>query len=647
MTGQSHTAAEIALAMGVAKTTVLRRSEKEGWKYMPGKNGARQFNIDSLPADVRKAMLQKKYNHTELSPEEMAQEYHIKVTPAQLQDPKITTKLRMVVDCLSVPKAAQGRSRIIREIAESYGYDRASTYRLLARVKKGLPLVQASKNYGLHKADLGITLRAWDERAAEMAIGIIMQNKRRHVDGLTLYQTITDTAEAEGLRIGTYASFMRLKRQIRPALKTYRDKGTQGLRQDVIPSIRRDASAYRPMECLVGDQHKADYYAFDSGGKVVTLELFCWMDFRTQLVWGAIAYKHYNRYTVGQALINAVRWGLPSTVYTDWGKPEKSNYIALLIKQLTGLGIKTESIAHIKATQRHPQAKPLEGFFGNFDRRLKNVQIPGYCKRLKDSREAELQQRDLKHLIKAGGLLSVDDLTGKIVGELEAWNRHIFKRRESGEDNGRSPLQIYLKETKHFPVTTLSDDTLEYIFLPKRDLMVKRCQVSFQHEWLGKKVYYDRALADYQGCTAEVRYDPFDPWRVWVFVDRKLICVAEEWGMINPKIADQVAEKMAEQKALAAQITETYKKYLPPKQPIRRINPADRAAQAVKKETEIRVLRTSLEKESQSVRRVAQGGGADALEEFRKRFHPGARKQEEPRKYKPIFRLSMRQLKED
>ena len=63
------------------------------------------------------------------------------------------------------------------------------------------------------------------------------------------------------------------------------------------------------------------------------------MDFRTQMVWCSVAYKHYNRYTIGQALLNAVRWGLPSVLYTDWGKPEKSNYVTLLMEQLTGLGV--------------------------------------------------------------------------------------------------------------------------------------------------------------------------------------------------------------------------------------------------------------------------------------------------------------------
>jgi len=238
-------------------------------------------------------------------------------------------------------------------------------------------------------------------------------------------------------------------------------------------------------------------------------------------------------------------------------------------------------------------------------------------------------------------------MSAKLISELTRWNEHLFKNR--GEDNGRSPLEIYTDEVKSYPVATLSEDTLAYIFLPKRDLMIRRSQVAFQHEWLGKRVYYDRALADYQGMMAEVRYDPFDPWRVWIFVERKLICEAEEWEMINPKISAQVEEKRTEQKALADQIKTLYQKYLPPKAPVRKINRHEKEARDVKKVVELRIRKTSLEKqmEEQGETKISVQAGGDPLEEFRKQFHPGARKPEEPQEYKPLFKLSMKQLQEE
>jgi len=340
---------------------------------------------------------------------------------------------------------------------------------------------------------------------------------------------------------------------------------------------------------------------------VATLELFCWLDFRTQLAWGAIAYKHYNRYTVGQALTNAVSWGMPQTVYTDWGKPEQSDYISLLLDQLTGLGIKTQDIRQVNARVRNPQAKPIEGWFGNLDRKLKNRQLPGYCKRLKDSRESELQQKDLKEQIRAGRLLSIDEMVEEIFATIEEWNNHAFKNR--GPDNGKSPLEIYSEETRTYPVTTLAKDTLDYIFLPLQETVIRRSQVKVKHPWLRTLTYYDPELANWTGREAVVRFNPFDPQSVWVFLATdthghtrtgKLICCAEEWGMINPKNKDQVMDRIALQNHLLKTIRERYRSYLPEKPTIPRISPHDREAKQIQRTEDRR-------------RRAAEGEGLRAV----------------------------------
>jgi hypothetical protein len=636
------------------------RGYRYTYRYVASENGGRggkrvEVALSSLSTAGQGRYLEQLYNR-HVTTKELAETYQINVPEARLQDPTTAQMVRMTAECLAIPKGARGRREAIAQIAAHYGRHPASAYRLLQRAEAGKPLFKEERRQsGVSLPELGFAVRAWDEAAARMAVGIALENRRRQTTGVELYRRIQDTAEAEGLRIGSYRSFAHLKSRVDATpLAVFRDKGRAGLRQDVIAAIRRDATAYRPMEVLIGDQHKADYYAFDSAGRVVTLELFCWMDFRTQLAWGSVAYQHYNRYTVGRALTNAVRWGLPTTLYTDWGKPEQSDYITHLIEQLTGLGIRTDSIQHVTAEGRHPQAKPIEGFFGNFDKQVRNAGIPGYMKRLRDPREGELQQKEIKETIRAEKLLSVDDLTTSLFDQLEQWNKHQFKNR--GEDNGLSPLDIYREEVKQHPVTTLSEEMLDYIFLPVRPLTIKRSSVAMKHEWLGKKVYYDRALADYQGRKAEVRYDPFEPWRAWIFVEKKLICTAEEWGMINPKVSDQVAAKMAEQKRLERSIVERYRKALPPKAPVRRINPAEREARAVSEEnrrtgepenrrTEIRIFETSLEK------RAAEQGARSGIDHdtmevpaWRRQYQPGAQRpdEEERPKFVRPFVLSMK-----
>jgi len=601
-------AKEIAEVLGKTIRFVNMMATERGWAAeIVNKRGDRKFFLSQLPAEIQERIMRHRCGIDEDSVEEAAAYFEVKIPPEKLKDPAVATKVRMLCDCLAVPHWVGGRKARIRYIAEEYGYNVATAYRLMDRVKKGAEIISSTRNFGVKIESLGITVRAWDHDAAHIAIEEIIANRRKHQEKISIYKRIQRTAREKGLKVGCYESFCNLHRRVADSLITFRDKGARGLREDVVPAIRRDHTAYRAMECLVGDQHKADYDCFDYKGDVATLELFCWMDFRTQMTWGAIAYRHYNRYTVGQALINAVRWGMPGELYTDWGKPEESHYTASLIEQLTGLGIKTGTIQHTRAKVRHPQAKPIEGWFGRFDKVLRNERIPGYCKRLKDARESELQQKELTEMIRAGELLGIEEMVDRVFGMIEKQNDHVFKNR--GEDTGKTPRQLYNESVSRYPVTTLSEDVLEYIFLPVqavtgngKPLTVRRSQVKIRHEFFKRTLtYYGPELADYGGTEVFVRYHPFDPGRVWIFsrASGSLLCRAEEWGMINPKNRDQVAAKIEMQNRLVKQISQKYRLWLPEKTPkthVPRIHPHEREAREVRdRESKIRVLRTQLE----------------------------------------------------
>ncbi|MDY7037335.1 MAG: Mu transposase C-terminal domain-containing protein, partial [Thermodesulfobacteriota bacterium] len=629
---ETITAAEIAEIIDVTKMTILRWAENESWIYTAGGNNIRNYLVDSLPSDIQERIIRYRYGIEDDDLAEMVNNFEIRIAPEKLKNPRVGGQVRMVCECLAVPKFMEGRKKRIQEIAEHYGYHQGTAYRLMKRVRNGHVLVNGKRNHGASFPELGITLRAWDENSGRMAIETLMENKRSHAEKLSLYNKVIEKSKNLGYSVGSYRSFLTISERINASLKTFRDSGARGLKEDVIPAIRRDQTAYRPMECLVGDQHKADYFCIDYNGDVATLELFCWLDFRTQLVWGAVAYKHYNRYTVGQALINAVKWGLPGIVYTDWGKPEESDYMTLLIEQLTGIGVTAQNVRHVNARVRNAQAKPIEGWFGWLDRNLRNAQIPGYCKRLKDSRENELQQKELKEIIRAGELLSIPDLVDKVFKVIDQWNNHQFKNR--GVDNGKSPLDIYNEETKRHPVTALSQDVLDYIFLPLHETTIRRSQANIKHPWLGTLTYYDPELANHTGDKATVRFNPFDPSRVWVFVGKSLVCQAEEWGMINPKNKDQVSQRIEQQNHLLKLIRDRYRAYLPEKKTIPRIGPHEREARQVarakgedsrskiRSNDDIRVMRTPLDDVDMETGEIlAEAVGGDSfIDRFRLKY---------------------------
>jgi len=221
-----------------------------------------------------------------------------------------------------------------------------------------------------------------------------------------------------------------------------------------------------------------------------------------------------------------------------------------------------------------------------------------------DSRENELAQKEIKEQIRAGRLLSIHEVTETLFRVIEQRNDHPFKNR--GCDTGKSPRQVYNEETLKHPVTTLSTDVLDYIFLPVERGKVKRSQVKVKHPWLKTLTYYHPDLSSCGGDEVEVRFDPFDQGRVWVFDHEtherhekrkagKLICVAEEWGMINPKVSDQVAAKIHAQRALEKQVRDLYREFAPPgadgRSKIRKLHPDERVARGVA-ETRLRQTAT-------------------------------------------------------
>lgn len=652
-TAQTITVVELAEIFNYTERHVRRWADQYSFKFTEGSNGTKLYYIDSMPPDIQKRIwiYYHQNNMDSVPTEELVERFEINIPHKNLNHPKIKDKVRMICEAIAVPGARdRGRKQRIDMIAEAYGYSYSQLQRLINQVKKGEHVIAPTKNYGtkIGPESLDITVRAWDKEVAEMAVNLIMANDQEHMEKRALYEQVEMHALKNGLNYGTYESFLSIDKRISDALKKFRDTGIRGLREDVVPAAQRDFTAYRAMECLIGDQHKADYNCLDYNGNLATLELFVWLDFRSQMAFGAVAYKHYNKYTVGQALLNAVRCGIPAQVYTDWGKPEESDYVNQLVAQLSSLGVHAKEIKRTRAKVRHPQAKPIEAWFGRLDKKLKNKQIPGYCKRLSDSRENELQQAKLKDLIRSGGLPGIDEMTDILFDTIEEWNDHAFKNR--GVDNGKSPRQILIEESKLHPVTTLSSDVLEYIFLPEKSvngnnqpLTIKRSQVKFYHEIFKRTVsYYAPELADNNGVEVAVRYNPFDPSRAWVFnrKTRQLICAADEWGMINPKDHDQVSNKIATQERLIKRIRDRYTLWLPDKpSKIRQIHPREREARAIKQSTErmgqreeVRVMRTPLDGDidlaTGEILQAAQSGQG---------YRPLVFEREKKPDYKPMF----------
>src|SRR5574343_750460 len=265
--------------------------------------------------------------------------------------------------------------------------------------------------------------------------------------------------------------------------------------------MRRDLLAFESLELLVGDQHIFDWLVRDDVGNAVRPECYAWFDMRSRMWLGlALELGHYNKFTIGRALIDACRYGNPTYIYTDLGKPELSRYLAELRTNLTACrgGERVAAISelrdlrlldtdepwlsaaiardtgdtgdagvaadaapdagapdagftgHRKARGRHPRSKPIEGYFAILERQLyRRLGGLGYCKKQDNPDDNLKLEQGLRADAQAGRLLHYTEFAALVAEVVNWWNSHelstdrIVPSREFFDDLARHPKPVF------------------------------------------------------------------------------------------------------------------------------------------------------------------------------------------------------------
>jgi hypothetical protein len=372
------------------------------------------------------------------------------------------------------------------------------------------------------------------------------------------YYEMAAEAEKQGWEIGSLASFYRKWGEIPDAIRVFNQTGRRGLELMIKPAVLRDFSAYKVYEVLVGDQHIFDYTVFDDDGEPIRPQMFAWADFRSRYfsgLWPVMG--NYDQYAVGFALREACRWGIPETLYTDWGRPERSNYVAQLRKQLSGyaafrnLDEDSEIMAHHKAKPRNAQAKPIESwFFHALEGPLMQKDLPGYSRQDKqDEQRNEFIQARLREEIRDKKLLHAKDFFEIVLQTFDEWHRHTMV--EAQIQPGRC-----FSEGIDRPLHRFNDATLDFIFLPAAIRQVRNSIVEMTLPGFGKCRWYAPELSALarrgKKVRVEVRFNPYDVGAVHCLdlESHSLICTAEHWGKIDPHDTDVVSKKIRAQNSL-------------------------------------------------------------------------------------------------
>ena len=331
--------------------------------------------------------------------------------------------------------------------------------------------------------------------------------------------------------------------------------------------------------------------------------------------------KKYNGELMALALRMGVElFGLPRSIYSDWGKPETGKRISNLIQDLGSLQIEINETLdvsinpapadpeemrcdlvspgqHRRAIVRNAKAKMIESTFRVLEAILRNhLLVPGYCKRLGDAPEQqEVDQKEAQALAAAGKLLTFREFMAAFYRALDYYNnerphrgvlREWVWQPKPKETTPYDCLQMCISQDGWQP-RYISDDVAEFIFLPKEERCVNNGQIQFRN-----KFFRHDKLVTRHGQRVQFRYNPLYLKELLVFQGDEFLCCALPVEYSSMKDRDLATRKIREKRRLQRYFMEQYKELtrgVPDVRNFSTVSSAERAAALIGDEKRRRV----------------------------------------------------------
>ncbi|MBI3584236.1 MAG: Mu transposase C-terminal domain-containing protein [Nitrospinae bacterium] len=594
---------EVEEFLGITLQAVLKGC-KEG-KYKAIKvngNGGKQYRIalSSLPPDAQLKWIQKNQETAKLLSEHIKERLSsqaqweiekMKVDKGGNCEGQITVckidyeRMELVQKALSVPQGYK-KGKWKRKCAVEAGI----TYQTLCGDIKGYK-EQGSQYFNKERKQKGTT--AWDPEALLYMQGVYLKAIREAGDASKrfVYQAVASKAEKESWKIGSESSAYEHFTRLNPLLEKYARGGSRAL--DNIFYIIRQYKDLAPFECIVGDQHRFDFWVHDREiDKIFRMEGYFWLDLRTRNIYGCSLADRYNSYMIGLSMRMGIgHFGKFQKAYTDNGKPETSRFFNLVGNDLQAYGIQSKDIVELYRTKDnkyaiegedegkiietvdtpevwHRYARPynakaklIERFFGSFERILLDLGVPGHIRELKGtSEEKALSDRRLKNLIKENKLLTPEEFILKAIEGVGVYSN----RRHSAL--GRTPMEelLYAVKNEGFKPVYMPEHELDFVLLKREERTVNRGRI-----WIEKKLYEGLNLecglwdlAD--GTRVEVRYDPYDFEKAFAVKPGGEAITLRKVPESSMKDNELVTELMKWKKEMMEKVREHYKKLTAP-----------------------------------------------------------------------------------
>lgn len=590
---------EVEKLLGISHPTMVKAIREERFKVIEAYgNGGRQYRIalSSLPAEAQIKWIHENINLAVNLPEKVTEKLSAKAQfeLAKLKAPKEEVGMQTI---LKTKEKQKDIELIHKAMNQPFGVKKSLWIAQCAR-EAGITVQALYKKIRIYKykgitglrAGTGATLKKWSQEAISFMQGVYLKMLKEGGSGIKkrAYEAVVSEAEKRGWKIGNKSSAYEYLDKLNPLIERYAKGGSRAL--DNVFYIVRRYDDLAPFECIVGDQHRFNFFVFDEEtGKVFRPEGYFWIDLRTRNVYGFAVADRYNSYLMGLALRMGLRkFGKFRIAYTDNGKPEVSKYFNEIVQELNTYGMKEKDISELYKTDEgyaveaeegevinvvptreawHRYARPynakaklIERFFRSLEDILVEVGTPGLCKDMRATTEEKaVADSRLRRLLEEGKLLTYEEFILKIFQAVEIYSerKHYALKR--------SPYQELIKAVKEgFVPRMIIEQEVDFILMARTIRSVNRGRILLDGI-LYEGESLEEGLWDIADKTKiEVRYDIYDRESIYAIRPNGVIVKLRQVNVSSMKNKELTSELMKRKREMIAKIREEYKKLTQP-----------------------------------------------------------------------------------
>lgn len=539
----------IAEALGVRKTTVHRRAERESWAFLQRRGNGGDCHLylrSELPGEIRAALGD---------------------GPARMPafTPYLTAR---AVDRQRADEAAAA------VVAWWEHWEAARRRREPKRQAQADFCAAWSQRHGAALADR--TLREWERRYREAGVaGLVPQWKPGRTEHqvpdefreqfLAYYlqpqrpklSTCHDMAacvlraKSPGVRVPSLSSVRRwVQAEVDPQVVIMAREGETAWRNQCAPYIERDFTGLRSNQVWESDHHQLDVWCKGPGKKVVRPWLTAWYDRRSRK---CVGWHIFDGNPCSDTILLAFRrgvqsHGVPESAYIDNGKDYRCNAISggrpargdhaeldadnRRVQSLFG----QLEMSVTFATPYNARAKIIERFFETVKLRFSQLQ-PAFCGGNPQERPETMPGWDSLPTVQ------------KVTQQFGEWLELDYHRRTHGE-TGETPADLWASALTE--KRTAPEDVLRLAMLKTTELRVmRRNGVELRGLW-----YDAPELRQLWGRKFFLRYDPAVMGTVDVYdAEDRFVCTATNRAALDHEADHETVRRaIAEQRRLQKEV---------------------------------------------------------------------------------------------